>query len=59
MALATPNAAVSRAHINMVRARPELTTLAAPPLTEWADAGVFDQLHLKILDRLGELGALD
>jgi hypothetical protein len=43
----------------MVRARPELTTLAAPPLTEWTDAGVFDQLHLKILDRLGELGALD
>jgi transposase len=22
-------------------------------LTEWADAGVFDQLHLEVLDRLG------
>jgi transposase len=28
-------------------------------LTEWAAAGVFDQLHLKVLDRLGELGQLD
>jgi transposase len=28
-------------------------------LTEWASAGVFDQLHLQVLDRLGELGQLD
>jgi transposase len=28
-------------------------------LTEWANAGVFDQLHLKVLDRLGEQGRLD
>ena len=28
-------------------------------LTEWATAGVFDQLHLEILDRLGEHGGLD
>jgi transposase len=28
-------------------------------LTEWASAGVFDQLHLEVLDRLGELGQLD
>jgi len=28
-------------------------------LTGWATAGVFDQLHLKVLDRLGELGQLD
>jgi transposase len=28
-------------------------------LTEWADAGVFDQLHLEVLDRLGEHGQLD
>jgi transposase len=28
-------------------------------LTEWATAGVFDQLHLEILDRLGEHGRLD
>jgi transposase len=28
-------------------------------LTEWAKAGVFDQLHLKVLDRLGEQGRLD
>ena len=28
-------------------------------LTEWADAGVFDQLHLQVLDRLGEQGRLD
>jgi transposase len=28
-------------------------------LTEWTTAGVFDQLHLKVLDRLGELGQLD
>jgi transposase len=28
-------------------------------LTEWATAGVFDQLHLQILDRLGEHGGVD
>ena len=28
-------------------------------LTEWANAGVFDQLHLVVLDRLGEQGRLD
>ncbi len=28
-------------------------------LTEWATAGVFDQLHLGILDRLGERGRVD
>jgi transposase len=28
-------------------------------LTEWANAGVFDQLHLQVLDRLGEQGQLD
>jgi transposase len=28
-------------------------------LTEWANAGVFDQLHLVVLDRLGERGQLD
>jgi transposase len=28
-------------------------------LTEWANAGVFDQLHLAVLDRLGEQGQLD
>jgi transposase len=28
-------------------------------LTEWAEAGVFDQLHLEVLDRLGEQGRLD
>jgi transposase len=28
-------------------------------LTEWANAGVFDQLHLEVLDRLGEQGRLD
>jgi transposase len=28
-------------------------------LTEWASAGVFDQLHLQVLDWLGELGRLD
>jgi len=27
-------------------------------LTEWANAGVFDQLHLEVLDRLGEHGRL-
>jgi transposase len=27
-------------------------------LTEWAQAGVFDQLHLEVLDRLGEQGRL-
>jgi transposase len=27
-------------------------------LTEWANAGVFDQLHLQVLDRLGEQGQL-
>jgi transposase len=28
-------------------------------LTEWAEAGVFDALHLKVLDRLGAAGQLD
>jgi transposase len=28
-------------------------------LAEWAKAGVFDQLHLEVLDRLGEQGRLD
>jgi transposase len=28
-------------------------------LTEWANAGVFAQLHLEVLDRLGEQGRLD
>jgi transposase len=28
-------------------------------LTEWADAGVFDALYLKILDQLGTAGRLD
>ena len=28
-------------------------------LTEWANAGVFDQLHLVVLDRLGEQGRLE
>jgi transposase len=28
-------------------------------LTEWANAGVFDELHLQVLDRLGERGQLD
>jgi transposase len=28
-------------------------------LAEWADAGVFDQLHLVVLDRLGERGQVD
>ena len=28
-------------------------------LTEWANAGVFEQLHLVVLDRLGEQGRLD
>jgi transposase len=28
-------------------------------LAEWATDGVFDQLHLKLLDRLDELGRLD
>jgi transposase len=28
-------------------------------LTEWATAGVFDQLHLLVLDRLGEQGGVD
>jgi transposase len=28
-------------------------------LAEWAKAGVFEQLHLEILDRLGEQGRLD
>jgi transposase len=28
-------------------------------LTEWAAAGVFDQLHLVVLDRLGERGQVD
>jgi transposase len=28
-------------------------------LAEWASAGVFDQLHLVVLDRLGEQGRLE
>ena len=28
-------------------------------LTEWANAGVFDQLHLVVLDRLGEQDRLE
>jgi transposase len=28
-------------------------------LTEWAKAGVFEQLHLEVLDRLGLAGRLD
>src|SRR5512132_1884024 len=28
-------------------------------LAEWATAGVFEQLHLQVLDRLGEQGRLD
>jgi transposase len=28
-------------------------------LNEWAEAGVFDALHLVVLDRLGEQGRLD
>ena len=28
-------------------------------LTEWAEAGVFDALHLKVLDQLGKHGRLD
>jgi transposase len=28
-------------------------------LTEWANAGVFDQLHLQVLDRLGEQDRVD
>jgi transposase len=28
-------------------------------LAEWAGAGVFDRLHLEVLDRLGEHGRLD
>ena len=28
-------------------------------LTEWANAGVFDALHLVVLDRLGQRGQLD
>jgi len=28
-------------------------------LTEWAEAGVFERLHLEVLDRLGEQGRLD
>jgi hypothetical protein len=28
-------------------------------LTEWTKAGVFDQLHLVVLDRLGEHGRVD
>ena len=28
-------------------------------MREWADAGVFDQLHQAVLDRLGETGGLD
>jgi transposase len=28
-------------------------------LTEWTNAGVFDRLHVQVLDRLGEQGQLD
>ena len=28
-------------------------------MREWADAGLFDQLHRAVLDRLGEQGRLD
>jgi transposase len=28
-------------------------------LAEWANAGVFERLHLQVLDRLGERGQLD
>jgi transposase len=28
-------------------------------MREWAEAGVFDQLHTAVLDRLGEQGRLD
>jgi transposase len=28
-------------------------------LAEWANAGVFDRLHLEVLDRLGEQGRVD
>jgi transposase len=28
-------------------------------LAEWANAGAFEQLHLQVLDRLGERGQLD
>jgi transposase len=28
-------------------------------LAEWAKAGVFDQLHLEMVDRLGEQGRLE
>jgi transposase len=28
-------------------------------LAEWAKAGVFEQLHLQVLDRLGEQSLLD
>jgi transposase len=28
-------------------------------MREWADAGVFDQVHQAVLDRLGEQGQLD
>jgi transposase len=28
-------------------------------LTEWANAGVFERLHLQVLDRLGEQGRLE
>ena len=34
-------------------------TTAWRRLAEWAKAGVFEQLHLDILDRLGEQGRLD
>jgi hypothetical protein len=29
------------------------------PAREWVNAGVFDPLHLQVLDRLGEQGELD
>jgi transposase len=50
------------------RVRPTVAATAPSPtgpaspqrrLTEWAKAGVFDQLHLEVLDRLGEQGRLD
>jgi hypothetical protein len=41
------------------RARLRLARDLRRRLTEWANAGVFDQLHLRVLDRLGEQGQLD
>jgi hypothetical protein len=34
-------------------------SVPAEGLTEWAKAGVFDQLHLEVLDRLGVDGELE